>query len=89
MQLVKSFFFLLVLGTASFFMPHAKATCTTPDMPKMINVASVSVPTTLPVGKPFQAPSRPFTSRAIAMKASTAALRLSPATTAPVQKFPA
>lgn len=51
MQLVKSFFFLLVLSTASFFMPHAKATCTTPDMPKMINVASVSVPTTLPVGE--------------------------------------
>lgn len=31
-------------------MPHAKATCTTPDLPKMINVASISVPTTLAVG---------------------------------------
>lgn len=32
-------------------MPHAKATCTSPDMPKMINVASISVPTTLAVGE--------------------------------------
>lgn len=31
-------------------MPHAKASCSTPDMPKMINVASISVPTTLAVG---------------------------------------
>ncbi|MBS2288331.1 ferrous iron transporter B, partial [Salmonella enterica subsp. enterica serovar Typhimurium] len=44
-------FFLLVLGTAALFMPHAKATCTTPDLPKMINVASISVPTTLAVGE--------------------------------------
>ena len=50
MQMIKSFFFLLVLGTAALFMPHAKATCSTPDLPKMINVASVSVPTTLAVG---------------------------------------
>lgn len=31
-------------------MPHAKASCSTPDMPKMINVATLSVPTTLAVG---------------------------------------
>lgn len=50
MQMIKQCFFLLVLGTAALFMPHAKATCTTPDLPKMINVASISVPTTLAVG---------------------------------------
>lgn len=51
MQLIKQCFFLLVLGTAALFMPHARATCTTPDLPKMINVASISVPTTLAVGE--------------------------------------
>lgn len=51
MQMIKQCFFLLVLGTAALFMPHAKATCTSPDMPKMINVASISVPTTLAVGE--------------------------------------
>lgn len=51
MQMIKQCFFLLVLGTAAFFMPHAKATCTSPDLPKMINVASISVPTTLAVGE--------------------------------------
>ncbi|MEA3800484.1 hypothetical protein VBK06_06275 [Enterobacter hormaechei] len=51
MQMIKQCFFLLVLGTAALFMPHAKATCTTPDLPKMINVASISVPTTLAVGE--------------------------------------
>lgn len=50
MQMIKQCFFLLVLGTAALFMPHAKATCTSPDMPKMINVATISVPTTLAVG---------------------------------------
>lgn len=50
MQMIKQCFFLLVLGTAALFMPHAKATCTTPDLPKMIDVASISVPTTLAVG---------------------------------------
>lgn len=50
MQIIKQCFFLLVLGTATLFMPHAKATCTTPDLPKMIDVASISVPTTLAVG---------------------------------------
>ena len=50
MQMIKQCFFLLILGTAALFMPHAKATCTTPDLPKMINVASISVPTTLAVG---------------------------------------
>lgn len=51
MQMIKQCFFLLVLGTAALFMPHAKATCTSPDMPKMINVASISVPTKLAVGE--------------------------------------
>ncbi|MBY6290503.1 fimbrial protein [Enterobacter bugandensis] len=51
MQMIKQCFFLLILGTAALFMPHAKATCSTPDMPKMINVASISVPTTLAVGE--------------------------------------
>ncbi|MGU3487359.1 fimbrial protein [Enterobacter bugandensis] len=50
MQMIKQCFFLLVLGTAALFMPHAKASCSTPDMPKMINVATISVPTTLAVG---------------------------------------
>lgn len=50
MQRAQQFIFLLVLATAALFMPHAKATCTTPDLPKMINVASLSVSTTLPVG---------------------------------------
>lgn len=51
MQMIKQCFLLLVLGTTALFMPHAKATCTTPDLPKMINVASISVPTTLTVGE--------------------------------------
>ena len=50
MQMIKQCFFFLVLGTAALFMPHAKASCSTPDMPKMINVATISVPTTLTVG---------------------------------------
>jgi type 1 fimbria pilin len=50
MQMIKQCFFLLVLGTATLFMPHAKASCMTPDLPKMIDVASISVPTTLAVG---------------------------------------
>lgn len=50
MHMMKQCFLLLVIGTAALFMPHAKATCTTPDMPKMINVAAISVPTTLAVG---------------------------------------
>ncbi|WP_375602831.1 fimbrial protein [Enterobacter hormaechei] len=50
MHMMKQCFLLLVIGTAALFLPHAKATCTTPDMPKMINVAAISVPTTLAVG---------------------------------------
>ena len=51
MQIIKNCFFLLVLGTAALFMPHAKAgTCTSPDLPKQIDVSSISVSTTLPVG---------------------------------------
>ena len=50
MQLIKQCFFLLILGTAALFMPHAKATCTSPDLPKQLNLASISVSSTLPVG---------------------------------------
>lgn len=50
MQIVKQSFLVLVLGISAFFMPHAKASCTSPDMPKMIDVASISVPTSLAVG---------------------------------------
>ncbi|MGS4680743.1 fimbrial protein [Enterobacter soli] len=50
MQIIKHCFFLLILGTAALFMPHAKASCSTLDLPKTINLASISVPTTLAVG---------------------------------------
>lgn len=50
MQIAKQCFFFLALATAALFMPHAKATCTSSDMPKQINIAAVSVSTTLPVG---------------------------------------
>ncbi len=50
MQMIKQCFFLLVLGTAALFMPHAKASCSTLDLPKTINLASISVPSTLSVG---------------------------------------
>ncbi|MCU6366585.1 fimbrial protein [Enterobacter quasiroggenkampii] len=51
MQIVKQLVFLFVLGLSALFMPHAKAECTTPDMPKLLNVATISVPSTLPVGE--------------------------------------
>lgn len=50
MQMIKQCFFLLVLGTAALFMPHAKAICTSSDLPRQINVAAISVSSTLPVG---------------------------------------
>ncbi|HHE8492825.1 TPA: fimbrial protein [Enterobacter ludwigii] len=50
MQMIKQCFLFLVLGTAALFMPHANALCTSSDLPKQINVASVSVSSTLPVG---------------------------------------
>lgn len=50
MQIAKPCFFFLVLAVTALFMPHAKATCTSPNMPTMINVASVSVSSTLPIG---------------------------------------
>ena len=85
MQMIKQCFFLLILGTAALFMPHAKATCTTPDLPKMINVASISVPTTLAVGATI-----PGTEQSVHVaghcRVPTAAWRLSPATTAPERK---
>lgn len=86
MQMIKQCFFLLILGTAALFMPHAKATCTTPDLPKMINVASISVPTTLAVAQLSRVQSRAFMLPGIAIRVPTAAWRLSPATTAPERK---
>ncbi|MBN6043815.1 type 1 fimbrial protein [Citrobacter sp. ku-bf4] len=50
MQIAKSFFLLLVLATAALFMPHAKASCQTPNLPALLSLASISVPTSLPVG---------------------------------------
>ena len=50
MQLVKQCLLLLVLATGALIMPHAKAACLSSDMPKQINIPSISVPTTLPVG---------------------------------------
>lgn len=50
MQIVKQCFFFLILATAALFMPHAKATCNSTDLPKQINVASISVSTSLAVG---------------------------------------
>lgn len=50
MQIAKLCFFFFVLATTALFMPHAKATCSTPNMPKLFTMASVSVSTTLPVG---------------------------------------
>lgn len=50
MQIAKPFFFFFVLAIAALFMPHAKATCTSPNMPIQLNVASISVSTTLAVG---------------------------------------
>lgn len=50
MQFIKQSLLFLILGVGALFMPHAKATCTTPDMPAMINVAALSVSTTLAVG---------------------------------------
>lgn len=50
MQIIKQCLFLAVLASATLFMPHARATCSSSDLPKMINVASISVSTTLPIG---------------------------------------
>lgn len=87
MQMIKQCFFLLVLGTAALFMPHAKATCTTPDLPKMINVASISVPTTLAVGETIRVQSRAFMLPGTAIRVSTADWKLSRVTTVPERKF--
>lgn len=50
MSIAKQCFFLLILATAAFFMPHAKASCTSPNIPKEFTLASISVSTTLAVG---------------------------------------
>lgn len=54
MQIAKQLLFLFVIATGALFMPHAKAGCDTPDMPKQINIASISVPSSLPVGSTIQ-----------------------------------
>lgn len=51
MQIAKSFFLLVVLATAALFMPHAKANCVSPNLPALLSLASISVPTSLPVGE--------------------------------------
>lgn len=51
MHMIKHFFYLAILTAAGLFMPHAKASCHTPDMPKLINVPSISVPVTLAIGE--------------------------------------
>lgn len=50
MQIAKQGFLLLILAVAVLFMPHAKASCTSPNIPKEFTLASISVSTTLPVG---------------------------------------
>ena len=50
MQLAKQCFLLLILATAALFMPHAKAACTTPAIPKTFTLSSIAVSTNLPVG---------------------------------------
>ncbi|MFK3663513.1 fimbrial protein [Scandinavium sp. NPDC088450] len=50
MSIAKQSFLLLILAAAAFFMPHAKASCTSPNIPKEFTLASISVSTTLAVG---------------------------------------
>lgn len=51
MQRVKQLFLLLVLATGALFMPHAKANCVSPNIPALLSLSSISVPTSLPVGE--------------------------------------
>lgn len=89
MQMIKQCFFLLILASAALFMPHAKAACTTPDMPKMINVASVSVPTTLAIGETIPEQSKPYTLPDSAIKVLIAVWKLSPAITEQALRYQA
>ncbi len=50
MQIAKSLLLLVVLTTAALFVPHAKANCVSPNLPALLSLASISVPTSLPVG---------------------------------------
>ncbi len=50
MQIAKQLFLLLVLATGALFMPHAKANCVSPNIPALLSLSSISVPTSLPVG---------------------------------------
>lgn len=51
MQIAKSLLLLVVLTTAALFVPHAKANCVSPNLPALLSLASISVPTSLPVGE--------------------------------------
>lgn len=51
MQIAKQCFLLLILATAALFMPHAKASCETPNIPALLSLSSISVPSSLPVGE--------------------------------------
>lgn len=51
MQIAKQCFLLLILATAALFMPHAKASCETPNIPALLSLSSISVATSLPVGE--------------------------------------
>lgn len=51
MQKAKQCFLLLILATAALFMPHAKASCETPNIPALLSLSSISVATSLPVGE--------------------------------------
>ena len=51
MQIAKQCFLLLILATAALFMPHAKASCQTPNIPALLSLSSISVATSLPVGE--------------------------------------
>jgi type 1 fimbria pilin len=59
MQIAKSFFLLVVLTTAALFVPHAKASCQSPSLPALLSLASISVPTSLPVGSTIPGTERP------------------------------
>lgn len=50
MRVAQCFSMLILLACGLFFMPHAKASCTTPSIPFTANMASVAVSSTLDVG---------------------------------------
>lgn len=51
MKMIKLLGMLLVLCGSCFFMPHAKASCSSPEMPYSVSLASISVPSTLTPGR--------------------------------------